>query len=130
MANYLLIESRDPFEYGDARYMYNLAGDLSRKGNSVTLFLIQNGVLVTRPGVKENPLDDLFQETQTVKVLADEFSLRERGIAPSPLVGGVEVSDVDNLVDLAGPRRHQSPVALRSIYGNYNHRPYGPALRG
>ncbi len=100
MANYLLIESRDPFEYGDARYMYNLAGDLSRKGNSVTLFLIQNGVLVTRPGVKENPLDYLFQETQTVKVLADEFSLRERGIAPSPLVGGVEVSDVDNLVDL------------------------------
>ena len=126
MANYLLIESRDPFEYGDARYMYNLAGDLSRKGNSVTLFLIQNGVLVTRPGVKENPLDYLFQETQTVKVLADEFSLRERGITTGGRCGGLGRRQPGGP---AGPRRHQSPVALRSIYGNHNHRPDGPALR-
>ena len=100
LANYLLIESRDPFEYGDARYMYDMAADLARKGNSVTLFLIQNGVLVTRPGVRNNPLNRLFQQSQPVRVLADEFSLRERAIAPTPLVGGVEVSDVDFLVDL------------------------------
>ena len=100
MANYLLIESRDPFEYGDSRYMYDMAVDLARKGNNVTLFLIQNGVLVTRPGVRNNPLNHLFQESQAVRVLADDFSLRERGIAPTPLVGGVEVADVDYLVDL------------------------------
>ena len=100
LANYLLIESRDPFEYGDARYMYDMAADLARKGNSVTLFLVQNGVLVTRPGVRNNPLNRLFQQSQPVRVLADEFSLRERGIAPTPLVGGVEVADVDFLVDL------------------------------
>ena len=100
MANYLLIESRDPFEYGDACYMYDMAADLARKGNSVTLFLIQNGVLVTRPGVRSNPLDGLFQQNQAVRVLADEFSLRERGIPPTPLVGGVEVADVDYLVDM------------------------------
>lgn len=100
LANYLLIESRDPFEYGDARYMYDMAADLARKGNNVTLFLIQNGVLVTRPGVRNNPLNHLFQQGQEVRVLADDFSLRERGIAPTPLVGGVEVADVDFLVDL------------------------------
>ena len=32
-------------------------------------------------------------------MLADEFSLRERGISRSGLVDGVAVSDVDSLVD-------------------------------
>jgi predicted peroxiredoxin len=97
MANYLIIESRDPFEYGDTRYMYSLAGDLAANGNDVTLFLIQNGVLTTRPGVKENPLKGL---SSSVTVMADDFSLRERGISQSSLEGGVKVSNVDDLVDL------------------------------
>ena len=96
MSSYVLIESRDPFEYGDSRYMYNLAGDLAGKGNDVTLFLIQNGV---RPGVKNNPLTGVVTGS-AVKVVADEFSLRERGISQSALVDGVGVSDVDGLVDL------------------------------
>ena len=100
MARYVLIESRDPFEYGDSLYMYNLAGDLAGKGNSVTLFLIQNGVLTTRKGVKDNPVTALKQKAPAVNVEADDFSLRERGIAQSGIVGGVSVSSVDNLVDL------------------------------
>ena len=99
MSSYVLIESRDPFEYGDSRYMYNLAGDLAGKGNDVTLFLIQNGVFTARPGVKNNPLTGVVTGS-AVKVLADEFSLRERGISQSALVDGVGVSDVDGLVDL------------------------------
>ena len=100
MSNYVLIESRDPFEYGDARHLYNLAGDLAGRGNSVTLFLVQNGVLTTRPGVKDNPLDNLSRQSPSVSVLADDFSLRERGISQSTMVSGVSVSSVDNLVDL------------------------------
>jgi predicted peroxiredoxin len=100
VATYVLIESRDPFEYGDPVYLYGLAGDLAKKGNDVTLFLIQNGVLTARPGVKNNPLNSLPKGTQAVKVLADDFSLRERGIAQSGIVKGVQVSNVDNLVDL------------------------------
>ena len=99
MSRYLLIESRDPFEYGDSRYMYNMASDLVSKGNDVTLFLIQNGVLTTRRGVKNNPLTKLSSPSGVV-VLADEFSLRERGISPTGLVDGVAISDVDSLVDL------------------------------
>ncbi|MBM3924699.1 MAG: sulfur reduction protein DsrE [SAR202 cluster bacterium] len=100
MGNYVLIESRDPFEYGDPEYMYHMAGDLAKKGNEVTLFLIQNGVLTTRPGIKDNPLAGLSKSSKAVKVLADEFSLRERGIKKDGIVSGVQVSDVDNLVDL------------------------------
>ena len=100
MGSYVLIESRDPFEYGDAQYMYDLAGDLSKKGNDVTLFLIQNGVLTTRSGVKNNPLAGLRQKAPSVQVTADDFSLRERGIKQAGLVDGVKVSGVDHLVDL------------------------------
>lgn len=100
MGRYVLIESRDPFEYGDSQYMYDLAGDLAGRGNDVTLFLIQNGVLTTRSGVKNNPISGLKQKAPSVKVAADDFSLRERGISQSRIAQGVEVSSADNLVDL------------------------------
>ena len=100
MAQYVLIESRDPFEYGDTRYLYDLAGDLANKGNDVTLYLVQNGVLTTRPGVKGNPLTSLTRKSPSVRVLADDFSLRERSISSSALVDGVGVSSIDDLVDL------------------------------
>ncbi len=99
MARYVLIESRDPFEYGDANYMYDLAGDLAGKGNQVDLFLVQNGVLTTRRGVKNNPLAGLKQRGAPVNVAADDFSLRERGISPSDVLEGVQISNIDNLVD-------------------------------
>ena len=100
MAQYVLIESRDPFEYVDTLYMYDLAIDLAGKGNEVTMFLIQNGVLTTRRGVRNSPLTGLKERAPSVKVAADDFSLRERGISQSAIVEGVEVSNVDNLVDL------------------------------
>ena len=59
MAQYVLIESRNPFEYGDSLYLYDLAGDLAGKGNEVNLFLIQNGVLTARRGVRNSPLAGL-----------------------------------------------------------------------
>jgi len=43
--NYLLIESRDPFESNDVGYYYELSKGLVEDGNEVTVFLVQNGVL-------------------------------------------------------------------------------------
>ena len=101
MANYLLIESRDPFEYGDARYMYDMAAG-SGLERATTSPSSSSRTASSSPdrAVRGNPLNNLFQQNQPVRVLADDFSLRERGIAPTPLVGGVEVADVDYLVDL------------------------------
>ena len=99
MARYVLIESRDPFEYGDTEYMYEMAGDLAASGNVVTLFLIQNGVLCARKNVKNNPVAGLRQKAPSVRVEADDFSLRERGINTAGLADGITVSNVDNLVD-------------------------------
>ena len=95
----MLIESRDPFESGDTEYMYQMAGDLADSGNVVTLFLIQNGVLCARRNVKNNPVASLRQKSPSVRVEADDFSLRERGINATGLADGITVSNVDNLVD-------------------------------
>ena len=99
MADYLLIESRDPFEFADTTYMYQMAGDLAANGNRVTMYLIQNGVFCARKNVKNNPLSGLKRDAPSVRVEADDFSLRERGISTSGLADGVTVSNVDDLVD-------------------------------
>ena len=48
MAKYLLIESRDPFENRIVERQYDLAVNLVKEGNEVTLFLVQTACF--RPG--------------------------------------------------------------------------------
>ena len=95
MAQYLLIESRDPFECNDVEYYYGLAKGLAEGGHEVTLFLAQNGVLAARPSARSAALSALA--TGGVTVLADDFSLRERGIAK--LADGITASPIDLVVD-------------------------------
>ena len=98
MSKYLLIESRDPFESSDVRYFYDLAAELAGKGHDVALYLVQNGVLAVRKGAANNPLQKVLEGK--VKVLLDDFSLRERGIKDGELIAGAAVSSVEKLVDL------------------------------
>lgn len=97
MAEYLIIESRDPFESNDVRAAYQLAGDLAREGNTVTLFLVQNGVLPARKSPKSEALTELA--ASGVEVLADAFSLRERGIGEGRLAQGIKPAELDVVVD-------------------------------
>jgi hypothetical protein len=95
MTQYLLIESRDPFESNDVGYYYGLARGLAEAGNEVTLFLAQNGVLSARPSAQSAALTELAR--CGVTVLADDFSLQERGIVT--LAEGVAASPIDVVVD-------------------------------
>jgi len=95
MAEYLLIESRDPFESNDVTYYYELARGLVEGGNEVTLFLAQNGVLSARPSALSATLSALARSGVTV--LADDFSLQERGI--TTLAEGIVASPIDVVVD-------------------------------
>ncbi len=97
MAKYLLIESRDPFDSSDSGYFSELVQGIAGRGNETTLFLVQNGVLPTRKGSKYNEVIARLVQGK-VKVLADGFSLKERGIGK--LADGVNISDMDQLVDL------------------------------
>lgn len=97
MAKYLLIESRDPFQNNDVGRHYELAAGLKKAGNDVTLFLVDNGVLPTRRSARSGSLSDLAKAG--VEVLADEFSLRERGIAAGALADGVKRAPIETVVD-------------------------------
>jgi predicted peroxiredoxin len=97
MANYLLIESRDPFDSNDVANFYGLASGLAKAGNGVTLFLVQNGVLPARQSAASAALAAVAGAG--VEVLADEFSLQERGIAAERLVADVSPAPLDRVVD-------------------------------
>ena len=97
MANYLLIESRDPFEWNDVARTYALASGLAKEGNQVTLFLVQNAVLPARRSTRSAELTSLARAG--VRVLADDFSLRERGVDQGSLAEGVSPSPIDTVVD-------------------------------
>ena len=98
MTNYLFIESRDPFESHDPQFVETAAIGLRQHGHDVTVFLVQNGVLASRKNVDAAYLDRLADSR--VKVLADDFSLQERGIANDELRRGVQPSTIEVLVDL------------------------------
>lgn len=97
MAGYLLIESRDPFESSDVANFLTLAEGLSKAGNRVTLFLVQNGVLPARHGARSASLAALAGNG--VEVLADAFSLQERGISANRLLPGIKAAPLDIVVD-------------------------------
>lgn len=97
-STYVLIESRDPFDSADTRFVSDTASALRARGRAVTVFLVQNGVLATRAGARGSHVSRLADAGVTV--LADDFSLRERGIEAGEMTGGVREASIDALVDL------------------------------
>ena len=104
MASHLLIESRDPFASNEVSYYYDLASSLAKEGNTVSLFLVQNGVLPARRSPKSGALAEVAKVG--VEVLADDFSLRERGIQESQLVASIKPTPLETVIDqLAAGRK-------------------------
>jgi sulfur relay (sulfurtransferase) complex TusBCD TusD component (DsrE family) len=97
MPKYLLIESRDPFDSNDMGFCNDLAQQLAGANHEVTLFLVQNGVMPARPGAHSGNLGRLAGAG--VRVLADSFSLRERGIDEKRLAAGVAAAPLDIVLD-------------------------------
>lgn len=95
--HYLLIASRDPSGHASTRRCYELAAQLADEGQRVILFLLQNGVLPVRPSPASKELEALAR--RGVRVAADEFSLRERGIDLARLAPGVEPASLELVID-------------------------------
>jgi sulfur relay (sulfurtransferase) DsrF/TusC family protein len=98
MAQYLFIQSADPFASRAVEDVYAVAEALAAAGNEVTLFLVQDGVLPARPGSRSSDLARLARGR--VGVLADQFSLRERGIAADSLAAGVRPAPLERVIEL------------------------------
>ena len=97
MVRYLLIASRDTFTARDIDGFYGLAASLTAQGHPVTVFLVQNGVLSARRGAGAERLTLLARSG--VEIMAEKFSLRERGIPPDRLAAGIDVADLGHVVD-------------------------------
>jgi hypothetical protein len=97
MSKYLLIESRDPYESGDADFIPSLAARLSAKGREVTILLVQNGVLPARANAERTHLRRALEAGITV--LADSFSLNERGIEVSDIAPAIRPAQLDVVID-------------------------------
>jgi predicted peroxiredoxin len=95
---YLLIESRDPLESPDVAHAWDLAAGLARQGDAVTLFLVQNGVFPARTGSASTTALQAVARAG-VEILADDFSLRERGIPRDRLPAGVTAAPIDVVLD-------------------------------
>jgi hypothetical protein len=97
MTHYLFIESRDPFESQDTRFVEETATALKQRGHEVTVFLVQNGVLASRKNAGDDSLARMV--AAGVSLLADDFSLCERGIEPTEVRPGIERSGIEQLVE-------------------------------
>ena len=97
MNDYLIIESRDASESPDVQFTTDLAADLARQGKRVTILLVQNGVMPARKGARAKEI--LTAGDAGVRLLADRFSLRERGIASDELQDGISPSPLEAVID-------------------------------
>jgi hypothetical protein len=95
MARYVFIESRDPFESNDTQFVEETVISVKERGHDVMVYLVQNAVLAARKSI--NRLGRLTEAGVTL--LADDFSLRERGISPGDLATGIQQSQISALVD-------------------------------
>lgn len=96
MNRYLIIESRDPFESASLACRNDLATSLAAKA-PVTVFLVENAVLAARTTARYGGELGRLRRAG-VKVMADEFALRERGIDIGQLSSGIEAAPIDLLV--------------------------------
>jgi sulfur relay (sulfurtransferase) complex TusBCD TusD component (DsrE family) len=97
MTNYIFIETRDPFESRDTQFIEQTATALKQRGHEVTVFLVQNGVLASRRNARDSYLPRLTHAG--VNLLADDFSLCERGIQTAELQPGIQPSSIETLVE-------------------------------
>ena len=97
MSDYVFLQSQDPFTETQTLAQYQLIHNLATKDNRVTLYLIQNGVMPARRGALCKPFDLLCN--QNINVVADRFSLEQRGIELDQLKSGVNAEEIGVVID-------------------------------
>ncbi len=98
MAQYLLVESKNPL--GGGEYSFELAKQLRELQHNVTVYLIQDGVFTARKRFEAGEKLVAEAKAKNLTLLADEISLRQRGITKERLSETVRISTMNELVDL------------------------------
>jgi sulfur relay (sulfurtransferase) complex TusBCD TusD component (DsrE family) len=91
-----LLTARDPLRAGDGAHPARVAAQLADQGHDVTLVLLEDAVILARPGHREGK--DLARATGAgVTVVADREALTRRGVKHD---GGVLPRDLRDVVNL------------------------------
>lgn len=98
MSRYLLIETKSPLEGGE--YAFDLGRQLSAERHDVTVYLLQDAVFAARRRFKKGEALLTEAKQHNLAVLADDVSLRQRGLTGERLAKDVKTSNVNDLVDL------------------------------
>jgi sulfur relay (sulfurtransferase) complex TusBCD TusD component (DsrE family) len=98
LSNYVFIESRDPFDSPGTHSVSRTAVALRKEGHSVTVFLVENGVLGARKQAEKSQVPAIVESGVTV--LADDFSLQKRGISMEECAPGLRTGTMAHLIEL------------------------------
>lgn len=98
MSRYLLVETKGPLDGGE--YAFELGKQLRDEQHDVTVYLLQDAVFTARRSFSRGETLLADAKRHDLRVLADEVSLRQRGVAGDRLSSGVHTSNMSDLVDL------------------------------
>jgi len=101
----LILLSKEPYSFEKTSLAVVTASKAAEKDVDVTIFLIEDGVLATRPNQKParganfgDALTKLIEKG--VEVLAEDLSLAARGLSTDKLLSGIRISNISELTDL------------------------------
>lgn len=97
MSHYVIVETGDAADPATPNQGIETATNLAANGHDVTLFLVQNGVFFARRDARYDRHANA--RNAGITVLADDFSLRERGIGADQLSPDVSASPLESIVD-------------------------------
>jgi sulfur relay (sulfurtransferase) complex TusBCD TusD component (DsrE family) len=95
---YLLIETKHPLDGG--AWAFDLGKQLRAEHHDVTIFLLQDGVFAGRRGFPKATRLRKEAKAGGLALLADDLSLRERGLVGKRLADGITVRGMADLADL------------------------------
>jgi sulfur relay protein TusB/DsrH len=98
MAKYVLVETKNPIDGG--RWAFELGQQLRDLQHDVTIYLLQDGVFAARRNFKTGEALVADASRRGVRLMADEVSLRQRGVVGDRVAKDVEVREISDLVDL------------------------------
>ena len=95
---YLLIETKSCLEDFSVQSFLTTAAGLASKDKRVTLFLIQDAVIMALKG-QALALDNTLSSS-SIRIFVDEFSFRTRSMNAQELLDGAEIVEMSRVVQL------------------------------
>lgn len=97
MTNLLLVLSKDPYTTETPNLVLDIGLNArAKKGNNVSLYLVEDGVTAARKSEFGNKLLDA--KKKGIRIFADDKAVQSRGL-DGRLIDGIEIKEIGTLLD-------------------------------